>query len=116
MLLIPTVTSPSLRPSPDLILSREGPDSATHNLCAGSVNTPMLGLLRDVTGFVSVTVAIPALFWERELLAEAARAIGGKEGDMAFLSLRRVDGDVLLFVEETRPSGAPVVAQLELLH
>lgn len=62
VLLIPTVTSPSLRPSPALMLSREGPDSATHSLCAGSVNTPMLGLLRDVTGFVSVTVAIPARF------------------------------------------------------
>ena len=48
------------------------------------------------------------------MLAEPARAIGGKEGDIAFLSLRSVDGDVL-FVEETRPSGAPVVAQLELL-
>lgn len=97
------------------MLSREGPDSATHNLCAGSVNTPILGLLRDVTGFVSVTVAIPARFWERELLAEPARAIGGKEGDMAFLSLRSVEGEGL-FAEETRPSGAPVVAQLELLN
>ena len=114
MLLIPTVTSPSLRPSPALMLSREGPDSATHNLCAGSVNTPMLGLLRDDTGF-SVTVAIPARFRGRGILAEPARAIGGKEGDMAFLSLRSVDGEVL-FVEETRPSGAPVEAQLELLN
>ena len=96
------------------MLSREGPDSATHNLCAGSVNTPMLGLLRDVTGF-SVTVAIPARFWGREILAEPARAVGGKEGDMVFLSLRSVDGDVL-FVEDIQPSGAPVVAQLELLN
>ncbi len=48
------------------------------------------------------------------MLAELARAIGGKEGDMVVLSLRRVDGDVL-FVEEDRPSGAPVAAQLELL-
>ena len=41
--------------------------------------------------------------------------MGGKEGDMVFLSLRSVDGDVL-FVEDLWPSGAPVIAQLELLH
>ena len=34
---------------------------------------------------------------------------------MVFLSLRSVDGDVL-FVEDIQPSGAPVVAQLELLN
>ena len=41
--------------------------------------------------------------------------MGGKEGDMVFLSLNSVDGDVL-FVEAIQPSGAPVVAQLELLN
>ena len=57
VLLMPMVTSPSLRPSPFLTLSSVGPDSATQSLCSGSVKTPTLGKLTE-----SVTVAIVALF------------------------------------------------------
>ena len=94
------------------MLPSEGPDSATHNLCAGSVKTPMLGLLSEVVG-LSETVAIPALFCWRERLADEVRAIGGREGDRVCFSLTSVEGDVL-FAVEVRASGAPVAAQLEL--
>lgn len=48
VLLTPIVTSPSFRPSPFLIDSRLGSDSATQSSWAGLVKTPMLGLLRVV--------------------------------------------------------------------
>jgi hypothetical protein len=40
----PTVTSPGLSLSPDLMSSREGLDSAIQSSCFGLVKTPMFGL------------------------------------------------------------------------
>ena len=46
--LMPIVTSPSLRSSPFLTVSRLGVDSATHRSCAGFVKTAMFALLMVV--------------------------------------------------------------------
>ena len=96
VLLIPIVTSPSLRPSPFCTLSSDGSDSEIHSLCSGSVKTPTLGLLSGVL-WVSVTVAMLARFWARRTLLVEGRAIGGIEGDMLFFS-SAAEGDVF-FVE-----------------
>lgn len=82
------------------MLSSEGPDSAIHSLCSGSVKTPTLGLLRAVLWLeTSVTVAILALFWARRSPVVEGQALGGTDGDVLFFSPKSVEEGDVFFVE-----------------